>query len=176
MPSEVENATDPVVVGRIQGAFGIRGWIRLISYTEPPANILDYDAWLLQQGSAWEPCERLAVREQGSGFVAKLKGIDDRDAAGAMKGRLLAVAPSALPEPAEDEFYWRDLVGLQVYGAAGQHIGSVRDMMATGANDVLIVALAGGGQELIPFHRQYVPEVDLAGGKLTVDWEIEGDA
>ena len=164
------------MVGRIQGAFGIRGWIRLISYTEPPANILGYDPWLLQNGGAWQPCERLAAREQGTGFVAKLEGIDDRDAAGAMKGQLLAVAPEALPEPLEDEYYWRDLVGLQVYDATGKHIGRVREMMATGANDVLVVALTGGGQELIPFHRQYVPEVDVAAGKLSVDWEIEGEA
>jgi 16S rRNA processing protein RimM len=171
------SSDDVVVIGRIQGAFGVQGWIRLTSYTDPADNILRYSPWLLQDGSSWRSLDVLAAKAQRNGFVARLAEIADRDAAAALRGRLIGIAAAALPQAEHDEYYWRDLVGLKVLNVAGEPVGRVLEVMATGANDVLVVALdealgVAGAKELIPFHRQFVPEVDLEQGTLTVDWTI----
>jgi 16S rRNA processing protein RimM len=172
-----KSSDDVVVVGRIQGAFGVQGWIRLASYTDPADNILSYSPWLLQDGNNWRAIDVIAAKAQRNGFVARFAEIEDRDEAAALRGRLIGIAAAALPNAEEDEYYWRDLVGLKVLNLAGETLGRVEDLMATGANDVLVVALdhstAGAGDiELIPFHRQFVPDVDLEQGTLTVDWTI----
>jgi 16S rRNA processing protein RimM len=181
MSSEPQDPGDVVVIGRVQGAFGVQGWIRLISYTDPAANLLNYSPWLLQEGDAWRELDVRTARAQRNGFVAQLADVDDRDVAAALRGRLIAVAAQALPRAGSDEFYWRDLVGLAVKNTGGERLGKVVEVMATGANDVLVVALdrsaddglpEGLDQELIPFHRQFVTEVDLSGGVLTVDWTV----
>ena len=172
-----KSSDDVVVIGRIQGAFGIQGWIRLTSYTDPADNILSYSPWLLQDGSGWHSLDVVAAKAQRNGFIARVGDIEDRDAAAALRGRLIGIKAAALPQAADDEYYWRDLVGLKVLDLAGDTVGQVLELMATGANDVLVVALdeslaEAGTQELIPFHRQFVPEVDLERGTLTVDWTI----
>lgn len=181
MSFEPKGSDDIVVIGRVQGAFGVQGWIRLVSYTDPAANLLSYSPWLLQEGDTWRELDVLTARTQQKGFVAHLADVDDRDVAASLRGRLIAVASDALPKAGSDEYYWRDLIGLAVKNIQGEHLGSVVDVMATGANDVLVVALDAAfkkdlaaqlDQELIPFHRQYVPEVDLPGGSLTVDWSV----
>ena len=181
MTNEPEDTADVVVIGRVQGAFGVQGWVRLISYTDPVGNILEYSPWLLQDSGRWRELKVRAARAQRNGFVAQLEGVDDRDQAAALRGRLLGMAAQALPPANDDEYYWRDLVGLTVKNTRGEHFGRVVEVMATGANDVLVVALEQElnanlpddvDQELIPFHRQYVPEVDLEHGSLTVDWTV----
>ena len=119
----------------------------------------------------------ISAKAQRNGFVARLADIADRDAAAALRGRLIGIAAAALPQADDDEYYWRDLVGLKVLNLDGEPLGRVLELMATGANDVLVIALddasgAAGTKELIPFHRQFVPEVDLEQGTLTVDWTI----
>lgn len=181
MSREPKDPGDVVVIGRVQGAFGVQGWIRLVSYTEPAANLLEYSPWLLQEGDCWRQLKVLSTRAQSNGFVAQVADVNDRDVAASLRGRLIAVAQEVLPRAGSDEFYWRDLVGLAVKNTRGEHLGTVVEVMATGANDVLVVDLDGDsnadlpadtGQELIPFHRQFVPDVDLAGGTLTVDWTV----
>jgi 16S rRNA processing protein RimM len=167
------DADKVTIIGRVNGAFGVRGWIKISSFTDPATNILNYLPWLMQQDDGWKVVEPLTLRAQGTGFVAQLPGIDDRDAAAALKGQLIAVNASALPDAGLDEYYWKDLIGLEVLDTAGAPLGTVVDMLATGANDVLVVELnTGGAQELIPFHRRFVPELDLAAGYLKVDWAI----
>ena len=184
MSQEPKDPGDVVVIGRVQGAFGVQGWIRLISYTDPAANLLEYSPWLLQEGDSWRQLKVIAKRAQSNGFVAQVADVADRDVAASLRGRLIAVAQEVLPRAGNDEFYWRDLVGLAVKNTRGEHLGEVVEVMATGANDVLVVALdtdanaqlaEGVTQELIPFHRQFVTEVDLAGGTLTVEWTV-GDS
>ncbi len=161
------------VLGAVQGPFGVKGWVRIRSFTDPAENLLDYSPWLLKSTQGWRQVTCLAARAHGQGLVAELEGVADRDAAAGLKGALIGVLAASLPEPAEDEFYWRDLIGLVVLDQAGTVLGTVVEMMATGANDVLVVALAdGGGQELIPFDRRYVTAIDVAGGSLVVDWDV----
>jgi 16S rRNA processing protein RimM len=161
------------VVGRVQGAFGVKGWVRIQSYTEPPENLLAYGPWLLASSGRWEPCAHHGARAHGDGFVAALEGVADRDAAQALRGTLIAVPEEALPPPATDEFYWRDLAGLAVCDEGGAVLGRVKELMATGANDVLVITLRSGKEALVAFDRRYVLEVDLAAGRIVVDWEFE---
>jgi len=168
-----DDAGDVVVVGRVVGAFGVRGWVRVQSFTNPPENLLDYDPWLLKGGDGWQHAGRQQARIQAQGLVAELRGVEDRDAAEALKGALIGVPASSLPRTDADEYYWRDLIGLAVLTLDGERLGRVVEMLATGANDVMVVALEPGGErELIPFDRRYVPEVDLGRGFVRVDWAV----
>ncbi|MDX1432665.1 MAG: ribosome maturation factor RimM [Gammaproteobacteria bacterium] len=159
-----------VVVGRVSGVFGVRGWVRVRSHTEPAERLLDYSPWLLE--GAGEP-RRLAPeqgRPHGEGLVAKLAGIDDRDQAMALVGADISVAREQLPALAEGEYYWVDLIGLEVVNREGRSLGRVADLMATGANDVLRVT--GERERLIPFvTHDVVLAVDLAAGRIDVDWD-----
>jgi 16S rRNA processing protein RimM len=165
------DSADVVTIGRVNGAFGVRGWVKISSFTDPADNILDYLPWLMRSDGHWRTVMPLSVKAQGTGFVAQLPGIDDRDAAAAMKGQLIAVSASMLPAVAQDEYYWKDLIGLTVLDLRGNRLGKVVDMLETGANDVLVVDVDGSDKpELIPFHRRFVPFVDLEAGTLSVDW------
>lgn len=169
---QAEDADVPVVIGRIRGPYGVRGWVHLASFTDPADNLLEYGPWLLHEGGRWQRLQVQGARAHGKGYVAQLQGCDDRDAAAALAGRDIAVMRSQLPPPAEDEFYWRDLIGLRVETLEGVALGSVAQMMATGANDVLVVRDADR-ERLIPFIGQVVVTVDLEAGIMRVDWDPE---
>jgi 16S rRNA processing protein RimM len=164
--------TAAVVVGRVQGAYGLNGWVRLISYTDPPDNLLAYRSdWLLGGPDGWHSVASSAARPQGKNYVARFADSNDRDSAQALQGLEIAVPATALPAPAEDEYYWRELIGMAVVDLRGRQLGSVVELMATGANDVLVVAPAAGVRQLIPFSRQHVTRVDVQARQLTVDWD-----
>ncbi len=170
--SDPVDPSSVVVVGRVGGGYGVHGWVRLASYTDPAANILDYDPWLLETARGWRRVEVLEVRAHRGAFVARLDGIADRDAADALRGSLVGVPREQLPAPAEDEYYWRDLIGLEVRDEAGRVRGTVQELIETGANDVLVVRAAGVPDPvLVPFDRQFVLAVDLGSGRITVDWD-----
>lgn len=171
-----------VVIGRVQGAYGVKGWVRLMSYTDPVENLLAYSPWLLECAHGWQAIEAVATRPHKQGFVAELSGVADRSTAEQLQGRHIGVVASVLPPPDEDEYYWRDLIGLEVVNCQGLVLGTVAGLLETGASDVLVVDRAavsasadGAGlataDELIPFARQYVTAVDVAGGRITVDWD-----
>lgn len=167
------SAAEPVIVGRILGAHGVKGWVKLSSFTEPKTNLLEYSPWLLLQDGQHRSVVPLHSRVQGSALIAQLPGVEDRDQAAALRGVLIAVDSTALPATEEDEFYWKDLIGLTVLGPSGDRLGRVVELVATGANDVLVVEIDDdGARELIPFHRSVVTAVNLAAGTLTVDWAI----
>lgn len=169
--SAPDHAPDQVVVARISGAYGVLGWIRVVSFTEPPENILDYGPWYVAEGPGWRELSVGEIKVHGEGFIAKLRDLTSRDQAQALSGRLIAVPRDQLPALDEaSEYYWRDLVGLEVFDMAGQPLGRVDHLLATGAHDVLVIK-QGHKTCLIPFLEQYVPEVDLAAGKLVVDWQ-----
>jgi 16S rRNA processing protein RimM len=158
-----------VVLGRIIGVFGVRGWVKVMSETDPPDNILHYSPWQL---CGHQPAEWFLVTGQrhGKGLIARLEGCQDRDQAQALVGLEIAVRRSQLPPPGVDEFYWADLEGLRVETTEGIRLGQVSHLLATGANDVLVVR--GERERLIPFiWDQVVRELDLAGGRLCVDWD-----
>jgi 16S rRNA processing protein RimM len=160
-----------VVVGRTGGAHGVRGWLHVTSYTEPPDNLLGYRPWLLAGAGGWQPVEPLAVREQNGGFLVQLAGIDDRDAAALLAARDIAVPEAVLPALADGDFYWRDVIGMDVCTLAGQPLGVVASILPTGAHDVLEIAGASGRRHLVPFAERYVRHVDRAVRRIDVDWD-----
>lgn len=163
---------DLIVVGQLRGAYGIRGWLHVGSFTDPASNLLDYRPWLVRHAGGWREVAVRAVRAHGKGFVAQLEGCDDREAAAALAGCEIAVPRAELPAADEDEYYWRDLEGLQVQGGQGEALGTVVQMMPTGANDVMVVR-DHERERLIPFIRQVVSAVDLKAGVIHVDWDPE---
>ncbi len=158
-----------VVVGVIGGPFGVKGWVHVNSYTEPPANLLSYEPWRLKRGDRWEIVD-VEVRAHGNGLVARIEGIDDRNVAAGWRGTAVGVEAAALPAPAEDEYYWRDLQGLQVVNGSDDDLGRVDRLFSTPAHDVLAVT-DDVGERLIPFVREVVVAVDQDRGRVVVAWE-----
>jgi 16S rRNA processing protein RimM len=159
-----------VILGRIDGLFGVRGWIKVYSYTEPREAVLNYKDWLLARDGDWQRVELADGKRQGKAVIARLEGIEDRDAAAELIGSEIGVDRDALPEPEEGHYYWADLEGLTVVRRDGTDLGKVTYVMATGANDVLVVD--GPAERLIPFvPGTVILDVDLAAGVIRVDWE-----
>jgi 16S rRNA processing protein RimM len=165
-----EKAAEPVLLGRISGVFGVAGWVKLYSYTEPREAILRYTKCLLCRQGKWVEAHWLQGRRQGKTVVAQLEGISDRDSAEALIGSEIGIWRNDLPETDKDSYYWTDLEGLTVVDKDGRKFGVVAYLMATGANDVLVVQ--GDEEILIPFIAgRTVLDVDLAAGRIQVDWE-----
>lgn len=159
-----------VVVGRITGPFGVRGWVRVNSYTEPRDNLLRYGPWRLTQGSQVSLRRVLEGHAQGEAIVARLEGCDDREAAQALKGAEVAVDRGAFAAPGPAEFFWADLQGMQVRTADGVDLGRVDHLFETGANDVMVVM--GDRRRLIPFvYGGVVQAVDMERRLITVEWD-----
>ena len=159
-----------VVLGRIAGVFGVKGWVKVFSHTEPREAILNYPNWLLRRGDSWQAVTVEDGRPHGKSVVAKLAKVEDRDAAAELLDVEIAVSREELPQTQDGEYYWADLEGLQVVHRDGQPLGRVAYLMATGANDVLVVD--GDGERLIPFVvGEVILDVDLGKGRISVDWE-----
>jgi 16S rRNA processing protein RimM len=159
---------DLVVLGRIVAAHGIRGEVTMMSFTAEPTAIAAYGS-LKVMGSDRQ-LVITGLRPAKAGFIARLEGINDRNAAEALKGAELAVTRDRLPAPAEDEVYHADLIGLAVRLKDGETIGRVTGVENYGAGDLLTITLAAAGREvLLPFNRNAVPEVDVAGGFVVAD-------
>ena len=157
-----------VPLGHISGVHGISGWVKIHSLTEPREAIFGYQPWLL--GEALEAVRLGEGRKHGNRLIARIEGVSDREAAEELVDRSIAVYREQLPEPEESQFYWADLVGLDVRLESGRELGVVERLLATGANDVLVVR--GDRERLIPFAPgQYVKEVDLDNGVIVVDWD-----
>jgi 16S rRNA processing protein RimM len=160
-----------LLLGRIVGLFGVDGWLKVESYTEPRTRIFKYRPWLLRSAAGERELDGAKGRAQGKGIVASLPGIADRDAAAALVGTEIWIPRSALPKPKPGEYYWADLEGLDVVTIDGRPLGTVSHLFATGANDVLVVR-DGDRERMIPFvPGQFVQAVDLDARRLTVDWD-----
>jgi 16S rRNA processing protein RimM len=164
-------ADDIIVVGKITGVFGVKGWVKLYSWTEPRDGIGDYNPWLLRQGSKdWRSVKIEAARDQAKTVIAKIEGVDDRDAAQLLSGSEIGIYQSQLEALQHNEFFWRDLIGLRVLGKQGVLLGEVDSFLETGANDVLVVK--GEQQYLIPWvMAQTIISIDLDKGEILVDWD-----
>ena len=161
-----------VVLGQITGLFGVKGWVKVFSYTDPRDNIAAYPHWHLELDGRVLAANVESCRRQGKGVIAKLADVDDRDEAAAWLGAQISVRRTELPTPAPGEYYWADLEQLEVRTVTGVCLGRVHHLIATGANDVLVVR--GEREHLIPFvEGQSVREVDLDRGVITVDWDPE---
>ena len=164
----MSQSDDWVVMGRIAAPFGIKGWVKVQPFTEDPGTLLDFESWRVGRDAQQTHYTVEAAQDHGKALVAKLVGIDDRDAAYALRGQEISVAKSALPPPQENEFYWSDLIGLKVVNRQGIELGTVDSLMESGTNDLLVVK--GTRDHLIPFIAAFVGTVDLAGGTIEVDW------
>lgn len=159
---------DWVVMGRIAAPFGIKGWVKVQPFSEDPGTLMDFESWRVGRGEQQTQYTVEAIQDHSNTLIAKLVGIDDRDAAYALRGQEISVAKSDLPPPEENAFYWSDLIGLTVINREGIELGKVDSLMESGANDLLVVK--GARAHLIPFVAAFIGEVDLAGGTIEVDW------
>lgn len=162
-----------VTLGRISGAHGIQGWVKVRSDTGPRENIVNYSPWYLLRDGRREAWTVNAGRLQGKAVVAKLGGCNDRDTAESLAGALITVPRAQLPATTEPgEFYWADLVGLRVRTVDGVDLGRIEQLFETGSNDVMVVQ--GDRERLVPYiWQQVVREVDLGAGVMLVDWDPE---
>jgi len=157
-----------VVLGHVCGVYGVCGWVKVFSETEPRDNILTYRIWYL--GPSRRQRYLVEGRRHGKGLVARLEGCEDRDQAARLFGQEIAVRRDQLPPPRPDELYWADLEGLTVETLNGIHLGRVDHLFATAANDVLVVK--GDRDRLLPFvWGQVVEDVDFDLGRIRVDWD-----
>lgn len=170
-------ADDLVVLGKIVSVHGIRGEVRVYSFTDPLDNLLDYRRWTLKRGTEVRQAELVSGRVQGNVLVAKLKGLDDREVARTYADFEILVPRSELPELSEGEFYWSQLEGLKVIDQSGQLLGVIDHLLETGANDVMVVKPCAGSlderERLLPYTEQCVLAVDLAAGEMRVDWDAD---
>lgn len=165
----------PVIVGRVIGQHGVRGWLKVYSYTRPAAQILEYDRWMLadrNDATEWRGLRVTSTRRQARKLLAKLEGVDDREVAGELSGKWIAIERTQLAELPPDEYYWSDLIGLCVVDQDGVELGVVDHLIETGANDVLAVR-GDGDERLLPWSPHVIVEVDVAAGRLRVQWDAD---
>jgi 16S rRNA processing protein RimM len=174
-PLERQVTGQLVTMGRIVEPYGIKGWIRIQPFTQLQQGLLDYPQWMVGREGEWQPRSVESAKVHGASVVAKLEGVADREQAAALQGMRIAVSRDAFPEPATNEFYWADLVGLKVVNADGVALGSVTRVFETGANDVLVVEgeAADKPERLLPFIAPVIRQVDIAGGTIIVDWDAD---
>ena len=169
----METSARRILLGRVHGAFGVRGELKLESFTEPANAILRYQPWILRDAQGRER-ELAGARGRltAKGIVATFPEVADRDAAEALRGSEVWVARSALPPPQPGEYYWVDLEGLRVVNREGVDFGRVSHLFSTGANDVLVAE--GERERMIPFLQpDYIVSIDFDAGLVTVDWDPE---
>ncbi|MEM7364054.1 MAG: ribosome maturation factor RimM, partial [Pseudomonadota bacterium] len=174
-----------VIVGRLGGAYGVKGWIRLTSYTNPSEQILNYQPWRLVRRShgnhvieiSKSEVEVEAAQQQSNGLIAKLKGIEDRNEAEQWNGIDIEIDVGLLPDLDEEEIYWHQLISMQVINESGECLGKVDHVMDTGAHDVLVIEPSEQSVDerdrMIPYVKEKILGVDLEGGVIRVDWAAD---
>jgi 16S rRNA processing protein RimM len=166
-----------IILGKVGAVYGIKGWLKIHSFTDETEAILDYFPWSLKLGNNTQTVEITDWRKHNKVLIVKVAGIDDRDEAQALVGSEILTNEAALPELSQDDFYWRDLIGMSVVTNKGYDLGVVTDMMETGANDVLVVKanLKDGfskKERLIPYlFEQVIESVSIENKQICVDWD-----
>jgi len=165
-------------MGRVVAPFGVKGWIKIVPATEEHETLLSHKEWWLRargEGSEWRRHALEEGRSHGNTLIARVTGLDDRESAAAFSGGDVGVDRRALPAASRDEVYWADLVGLLVWNRQGEKLGTVAAVQDFGAHPVLRVQNEQSGAEgppmLIPYVEAYVDAVDLASGRIEVDWQ-----
>lgn len=162
----------PIIIGKLAGVYGIKGWLKVISYTEPLENILNYKPLFIQQNNQWREVKLMQGKRHGKGLIVQLAGFETPESARILVGTEIAISRQQLPALAKGEYYWTDLEGLTVINQTNITLGKVTQVMATGANDVLVVQ--GEKRHLIPFlTAQTVVSVDLEKQIINVDWDAD---
>ena len=172
---------DAVEVGRILDAWGIKGWFKVLPHSASPEALFCTRRWYLQppergaktfSGTVLLPVRE--AKEHSDSIVACAHDIDDRTGAETLRGARIFVSRTSFPTPAEGEYYWVDLIGLDVVNREGLTLGQVRELLSTGPQTVLVVTQEEGGkpvERMIPFVSAYIDQVDLRGRRITVDWQ-----
>lgn len=178
-----ELPADAIEVGRISGAWGIKGWFKVLAHSANPEALFSSKRWFLlptERGvQSFVGTVRIAIKESkqhSDSMVATAHGIDDRVAAEALKGSSIFISRSSFPSIAKDEYYWVDLIGLDVINRENEALGVVKDLLSTGAQTVLVLEHQQDGkisERMIPFVSVYVDEVDIAAKRIRVDWQTD---
>lgn len=162
---------DIVVLGRIADPYGIQGWLWLYPFGDDPLAWAEMPTWwIAKDGEPWRECKLKSLKAHGNGVVVLLEGIAGRTDAEAMKGYMVGAPREALPTTEKDEFYWSDLIGLDVINTAGESLGKVAGLIETGANSVLRVVAGDQPERLLPFVSAVVLSVDKEAGLIRVEW------
>ena len=186
LPPDIEPAdlpADAIEVGRIADAWGIKGWFKVLPHSADPQALFSSKRWFLQPSEkgpkAFAGTVLLRVREakeHSDTVVARADGVDDRAAAESLRGARIFVPRSSFPTAGEDEYYWIDLIGLDVVNREGVNLGQVRELLATGPQTVLVLEYQEAGkvqERMLPFVSAYVDGVDLPARRITVDWQAD---
>ncbi|NPC55418.1 ribosome maturation factor RimM [Caenimonas sp. S4] len=178
-----ELPADAIEVGRIADAWGIKGWFKVLPHSASPEALFSSKRWYLlptERGTkTFTGTVLLRVREakeHSDTIVASAHEVDDRSAAEALKGARIFIPRSSFPTASTDEYYWVDLIGLQVVNREGVALGQVKELLSTGPQTVLVLDYTEDGkamERMIPFVSAYVDGVDLPGKKITVDWQAD---
>ncbi len=169
-------ASDTLIVGKIGAPYGVKGWVKINSFTQNAESIFDYEPWQLGTNQKLQNVQVDQWRFHGKALVAKLVNVDTREDADLIKNLDISIASSTLPE-LENDFYWKDLIGMQVVTEQGYEMGTVKELFETGSNDVMMVKAKpndafGQKERLLPFiYDQVVLEVDKQGNTIKVDWD-----
>ena len=158
-------------MGRVSAPHGIKGWIKVQPFTHEIDGLLAYPEWWFSRDGEWRHYRVAESAVHGALVLARLEGCTDREAAAALKGNEVAIPRRLLPENRPGEYYWSDLLGMEVLNRRGECLGRVAKVLETGANNVLV--LEGEKERLVPFVDSVILNVDLAGGRLSVDWELD---
>jgi 16S rRNA processing protein RimM len=187
LSGEQQNNSERIVVlGRIGGAFGVAGWVKIQSFTDPPANLLKYPVWLLRQATShagtagarngWKERRCLQGREVSQGLQARIEGVETREQAADLSGTEIGVRRSEMPALKAGEYYWDDLIGLDAVTPDGATLGRVAEIRAMPAHPLLrIIGKSSRLQDeiLVPLVRERIKAVDLPAGRVTVDWQTD---
>ena len=169
--------SEHVVIGKVGAPHGVSGEVRVFSFTEPLANIMDFENFHLRSKSvagnekSWSPVTIDKIHRHKSFFVVRFSGVNDRDAASSLTHSELSVLRTDLAELDDDDVYWNDLIGACVYNQECVSLGIVKGFMETGANDVLVVRNTDGKEHLVPYVEQFVLDVDTNENRVVVDWD-----
>ncbi len=163
------NKDSQIVVGKVSGCFGVKGWLKIFSYCDPRENITTYKSWNVGD----KTFEGVESKKHGKLIVAKLKGIDDKDTAQTLIGSIIRIEKDQLSQLDPDEYYWHDLIGLEVNNTKGIKFGKVTSILETGTHDVIVIA--GDRERLVPYitdqsNNKTIIDVDLTTKTITVDW------
>lgn len=178
---------DRMKVAELRAAYGLQGWLWLYSDTDPISNVFDYQPWWVETRSGLRQMKVKRWRTQGKGLVVSIEGVLDRNAADLLMGATVWVDRNVLPAAPENEYYWSDLVGLQVYAfepsesgdAAVEPVflGAIHELFETGANDVIVVRPVAGSvdqtERLIPWHKDTIRHIDMAIRRMDVNWGVD---
>jgi len=175
----MNQSDDYILLGKISGVHGIKGWVKVFSFTSPRVKITEYSQWFMKSSTdqVWKPQKLIEGKEQGKNIIARLDGINYRDQAEGLVGTEIAIHKDQLEVLAENEYFWRDLIGLSVETNTGEKLGQIDWLFNTGSNDVIVIKdkqSADSKEHLLPYlFDDVIKSVDLENSLMIVEWDPE---